>query len=61
MILSNFLKLRDGGGFDLLRCIPNTRHLDVISPSVAMNAKLLKAAVGNGRVSNPEKFRFEYR
>ena len=50
IILSNFPKLRDGGGFDLLRCIPNTKHLDVISPSVAMNAKLLKAAVGNGRV-----------
>lgn len=50
MILSNFPKLRDGGGFDLLRCISNTKHLDVISPSVAMNAKLLKAAVGNGRV-----------
>ena len=50
MILSHFPKLRDGGGFDLLQCIPNTKHLDVISPSVAMNAKLLKAAVGNGRV-----------
>ena len=30
MILSNFPKLRDGGGFDLLPCIPNTKHLDVI-------------------------------
>ena len=50
MILSHFPKLRDGGGFDLLRCIPNSKHLDVISPSVAQSARLLKAAVGNGRV-----------
>ena len=50
MIVSNFSKLSDGGGFNLLRCIPNTKHLDVISPSVAMNAKLLKAAIGNGQV-----------
>ena len=26
------------------------KHLDVISPAVAQSAKLLKAAVGNGRV-----------
>ena len=38
IILSKFPKLKDGGGFDLLRCIPNTKHLHVISPSDAQSA-----------------------
>lgn len=50
IILSNFPKLREGGGFEMLRCIPNTKDLDVISPSIANSAKLLKASIGNARV-----------
>ena len=50
IILSAFPKLKNGGGFDLLRCIANSKDLEVISSSVAQSAKLLKAAVGNGRV-----------
>lgn len=49
-IFSAFPKLKDGGGFDLLRCLPNSKHLEVILASVAQSARLLKATVGNGRV-----------
>ena len=52
-ILSSYPKLKDGGGFELLRCIPNTKDLDVISPLIAQSSKLLKAAVGNGRYVRP--------
>ena len=47
---SRMVVVGGGGGVDLLHCIPNTKNLDVISPSVAQSAKLLRAAVGNGRV-----------
>ena len=45
IILSKFSELKDGRGFDLLHCIPKSKHLYdiVISPSVAQSAKLLKA------------------
>ena len=52
IILSNFPKFRDGEGLDLLCCIPNTKHLDVISPSVAQSERLLKAAVRNVRFTS---------
>ena len=39
-----FPKLRDGGGFQLCRCIPNSRNLEELT-AVAM----LKDRVGNTR------------
>jgi hypothetical protein len=50
VILSAYPKLRDGGGFELLRCKPNSRELLVIGPRVSNTPKLLKRRVGNGRV-----------
>ena len=49
-ILAAYPKLCDGGGFELLRCHPNSRELVVIGPKVANSPKLLKRRVGNGRV-----------
>jgi len=50
LILSTFPKLKNGGGFELLRCAPNSRELLPIGPRVASTPKLLKRRVGNGRV-----------
>lgn len=46
IVLSAFPKLKDGGGFELFRCAPNSRELLPIGPRVASTPKL----VGNGRV-----------
>lgn len=43
-------KLRDGGGFELMRCLPNSRELSVIGPKMSSSPRLLKRRVGNGRV-----------
>lgn len=50
ILISVFPKLRDCGGFDLLRCVPNTKDLEVISLAIAHSPKLLKSVVGNGRI-----------
>ena len=50
VIISTFPKLDGCGGFELLRCIPNTKELEVISLAVSQSAKLLKSVVGGGRL-----------
>ena len=49
-ILTAYPKLQEGGGFELLRCMPNSRDLVPIGTRVAGTPKLLKRRVGNGRV-----------
>ena len=43
-------KLRQGGGFELLRCIPNSRLLEPISVTVSQSPRLLKTVINTGRV-----------
>ena len=43
-----FPKLKDCGGFELMRCIPNCRVLEPLKCN--MDAKSLKMAVGQGKV-----------
>ena len=50
VLVTAFPKLGACGGFDLLRCITNSRELEVISPEVSQSAKLLKSVVGNGKI-----------
>jgi len=50
VLIAEFPKLEGCGGYELLRCIPNTKQLEVISPSMAQSPKLLKNVLGNGRV-----------
>jgi hypothetical protein len=50
LILSCYPKLKNAGGFELLRCLSNTRDLEVLSPRISCNPMRLKRAVGNGRV-----------
>ncbi|XP_064387954.1 uncharacterized protein LOC135336110 isoform X1 [Halichondria panicea] len=50
IIISSFSKLNGCGGFELLRCVPNTKDLELISPVIAASPKVLKSVIGNGRV-----------
>ena len=50
VLLSAFPRLENGGGFELLRCVPNTRLLELISSSLAKSPKLLRQVIGNSRI-----------
>ena len=50
IVVAAFPKLDGCGGFDLLRCIPNTKDLEAISLAVSQSPKLLKSVVGGGKV-----------
>lgn len=49
-ITAAFPKLHECGGFEFLRCLPNSKQLEPISASVAQSPNLLKSVVANGRV-----------
>ena len=42
MITDNFPKLSHGGGFEFLRCAPNTKQLEVFSELAQTNSKVLQ-------------------
>ena len=50
LLLETYPKLAVGGGFELLRCLANSRDLEVIPMRIATNPHLLKRRVGNGRI-----------
>ena len=50
ILLFNYPKLKDGGGFECLRCVSNTKSLEVVSNSVARVPRLLKSVIGCGRI-----------
>ena len=45
-----FPKLASCGGFELLRCVANSKALEPIAPSVTTSPVLLKRVVGKSRV-----------
>ena len=49
-LITEFPKLADAGGFELMRCVANTRQLEPISTTVSQQPKVLKTVVGNGRI-----------
>lgn len=49
LLYSFFPKLKDGGGFELCRCVPNSRNLEVLSDVVHSSPYHLKERVGNAR------------
>jgi hypothetical protein len=49
-LINAFPKLGACGGFELLRCISNSRELEVISQEVSVSPKLLKSIVCNGKI-----------
>lgn len=50
VISDNFSKLRHSGGFEFLRCIPNTKRLEVFSEVAQMNPKVLQERSQKGKV-----------
>ena len=48
ILLANYPKLRDARGLELLRCIPNSRSLELIYATVARLTRLLKAVIRSG-------------
>ncbi len=44
------LLTKDGGGFELLRCVSNTKSLEVISSTVSRLPRLLKSVIGCGKI-----------
>ena len=49
-LIDELPKLESAGGFELMRCIPNTHQLEPISSTVSHQPKLLKSVVANGRI-----------
>lgn len=50
ILLGTYPKLDGGGGFELLRCKPQSRELMLIGPRISRSPSLLKRQVGNGKV-----------
>ncbi len=50
VILQSFPKLKDCGGFELLRCVPSTRDLEIIQSPMCHSPRLLRSRFGNGRI-----------
>lgn len=50
IILGTYPKLKDGGGFDMLRCLPNSRDLAIVTGKVTQSPKILKTVLGSGRL-----------
>lgn len=50
ILVGVFPKLKSAGGFELMRCIQNTRDLEVIPTRISGCARLLKCQVGNGKI-----------
>lgn len=49
-LIKAFPKLSSAGGFELLRCLANSKLLEPLSPSVAMSPNLLQRVVGKSRI-----------
>ena len=49
IIYSNFPRLSEGGGFHLLKCLPNTRKLELLPQTVYSSPASLKQRVGSSR------------
>ena len=42
-------QLKNGGGYEFLKCIPNSRHLDSLAGLVMQSPMMLKQTVGSVR------------
>lgn len=50
ILISSFPKLENWGGFELLKCRPNSKELDPISVMVTQSPAMLKSVMGSGRL-----------
>ena len=49
IVLNEFPNLEKGGGYQLCRCLPNTRTLEPLSKLAHSSVEMLKQQVGNAR------------
>ena len=49
-LLTKFPKLRQGGGFELLKCAASTRQLELIPFKISNSPRLLKSWIGTARI-----------
>lgn len=45
-----FPKLKDAGGYELMKCIPNSNHLECLPPSALMSPRNTQECVGRSKV-----------
>ena len=50
IIGASFPKLKDCGGFELLRCLPKSKSLDPVSAKMLQSPRMLKSIIGSGRI-----------
>ena len=49
-LYESFPRLRKAGGFELLRCLPSTRDLEIIPSPVSQSPRLLRSRMSTARV-----------
>ena len=49
IILQSFPQLRDAGGYQMCKCLPNSRRLEPLSSHVMASPQMLKQRAGNAR------------
>lgn len=49
IIYDNFPSLKDGGGFQFFKCIPNSRVMEKLSTTTLSSPAILKSHTGNAR------------
>lgn len=50
IVIKQYPKLSNCGGFELLRCVTNSKSLEVVSPRLARVPRMLKSVIGTGKV-----------
>ena len=50
VLMEAFPKLKDSGGFELMRCIPSTRDLELIKSPACLSPRLLRSQIGTARI-----------
>lgn len=50
ILIKSFPKLENCGGFELLKCRPNSKELDPISVMATQSPAMLKSIMGSGRL-----------
>ena len=50
IVTTTFPKLEECGGFELLRCVRNSKQIELISSKVSQSPRLMKSIIGNGRI-----------
>ena len=50
IIVENFPPLEKAGGFELLRCVPNTKQLELYSELAQSNPKVLQERSNKGKI-----------